>query len=416
MKRTNPEEVVKDPANPTQFGPPLVAPGVTDPAALRYAQQISERKGPPKFSPPVAGGPGPMMPRLDAPVQEGLTMAEQGMLQRAHEAPAQDPGQLPRGGMFQERAPTRSAPPPPQNIPGITRPAGILNTDVLPPEALQDLAYREGHGSRYAQAQPELAYKYGVLRGNPPQRVPPQQLQVAQQGLSDKTLAGLQAIQQAQAGQAPHPLLDNDEKRLEREAAAGSGGAAARLAGGTDTGPKMSQDEALEAAKKMDDFDFNAFRERMMKDLLNNEEQRDIIEARCKPLNIEELITKGYVTQRVPIVADKFEPTFQSMSGEDDLAIKRLIMTESKSIEVSDRYLLDKFSIMSIVLGVNSINSNPLPDHRGQDGRFNDEKFWAKFNFLTRYPYHMLASIGVNYYWFDIRVRKLFVAEKLGNG
>jgi hypothetical protein len=417
MKRTNPEDVVKDAANPTQFGPPLVSPGVTDPAALKYAQQITERKGLPKFAPPVAGGPGPMMPRLDAPVMEGLTMAEQAMMHRANEQPPQPAGQIPRGGMFQETADQRGQVQQQPHVPGLSRPPGILSTDILPPEAMQDPNFREGHGSRYAQSQPELAYKYGVLRGSPPVRVAPQQLQVAQPGLSDKTLAGLQALQQAQAGAPPHPLLDNEDKRIEREAAAGSGGAAGRLAGGDGaTAPMMSAAAALEAAKKMDDFDFNAFRERMMKDLLNNEEQRDLIEGRCTPLSLEQLVTKGYVTQRVPIVTDKFEPEFQSMSGEEDLAIKRLIMVESKALEVSDRYLLDKFSIMSIVLGVRSINGTLLPDHRNTEGRFDDEKFWAKFNFLTRYPFHMLASIGVNYYWFDIRVRKLFVAEKLGNG
>ena len=245
--------------------------------------------------------------------------------------------------------------------------------------------------------------------------MPPQQLAQAQKGLSAKTLEGLQALGQAQQPAAPHPLLDNDDKRAEREAAAGTAGAASRLAGGTDTQPKMSQEEAVEFAKKMDDFDFNAFRERMMKDILNNEEQREIIEKRCPALSLEELITKGFVTQRVPIIPEKFEPTFRSTSAEDDLAIKRLIMEENKKIEVSDRYLLDKFSIMGVVLGVVAINGNPLPEYTDKSG-FNDELFWKKFNFLTRYPLHMLGSLGVNFYWFDVRVRKLFVAEKLGNG
>ena len=42
--------------------------------------------------------------------------------------------------------------------------------------------------------------------------------------------------------------------------------------------------------------------------------------------------------------------------------------------------------------------------------------FLKKFNMVLRLPLHMLASIGVNTLWFDVRVRKLFVAEKLGNG
>lgn len=409
MRRpTNPEEVQKDASSPTAFGPPIIAPGVNDPQAMKYAQQIQARKGLPKFNPPVAGGPGPTVPRLDAPAQEGLTMAEQGTLQRAAESPPHP--------MFQEGPPPMQQRPPQTFVPGISRPPGILHTDILPPEAKQDPNFQEGHGAMYAQSQPELAYKYGVIRGN--NRVAPQQLMQAQPGLSQKTVAGLEALQRAQTHgpQAPHPLLDNVEKQAEREAAAGPAGAASRLAGGPDTAPKMTQEEATEVAKKMDDFDFNAFRERMMKDLLNNEEQRDIIEKRCKELSLEELVMKGFVSQRVPIIPDKFEPTFCSVSAEDDLAIKRLIMEENKKLEVSERYLLDKFSIMSVVLGVTNINGNPLPDYRDKDGNFDDGLFWKKFNFLTKYPLHMLGSLGVNFYWFDVRVRKLFVAEKLGNG
>lgn len=418
MKRTNPEEVQKDAANPTQFGPPLIAPGVSDPHALAYAQQIAMRRGPPKFAPPVAGGPAPTIPRLDAPSQEGLTMAEQGTLQRAAENPPA-PATFPTApSMFregpapmQQQVQQRPAAP---FVPGISRPPGLLPTDILPPEARQDPAFREGHGAMYAQSQPDLAYKYGVLRGG--QKVPPQQLAAAQPGLRSQTVEALEAIQKANAAAAPHALLDNDEKRAEREAAEGTAGAASRLAGGPNTGPKMTQEEAVEAARKMDDFDFNAFRERMTKDILNNEEQRTIIEKRCKDLSLEELITKGFVTQRVPIVPGKFEPTFRSTSAEDDLAIKRIIMEENRGLEVSDRYLLDKFSIMSVVLGVVAINSNPLPSYQNDTGNFDDKKFWVKFNMLTKYPLHMLGSLGVNFYWFDARVRKLFVAENLGNG
>lgn len=90
MKRTpNPEDVQKDQQNPTQFGPPIIAAGVTDPAALSYAEQIRQRRGPPKFSPPVAGGPTTNIPRLDAPAEKGLTMADQGVQQRAAASPPQ---------------------------------------------------------------------------------------------------------------------------------------------------------------------------------------------------------------------------------------------------------------------------------------------------------------------------------------
>ena len=66
--------------------------------------------------------------------------------------------------------------------------------------------------------------------------------------------------------------------------------------------------------------------------------------------------------------------------------------------------------------GITRINTTTLPTHLDQGGNFNDELFWKKFNRVLKFPFHMLASIGVHYYWFDVRVRKLFVAERLKNG
>ena len=113
---------------------------------------------------------------------------------------------------------------------------------------------------------------------------------------------------------------------------------------------------------------------------------------------------------------EKFEITFQSMTGEEDLELKRMIMEESKSVEISDRYLLDKYSFMSVAIGLHSINGKPLGDVSDDEGNFSEEMFWRKFNRVLKLPLHMLASAGVNLFWFEARVRKLFVAEKVGNG
>jgi hypothetical protein len=104
------------------------------------------------------------------------------------------------------------------------------------------------------------------------------------------------------------------------------------------------------------------------------------------------------------------------MTGEEDLAVKRLIMSESRSVEVSDRYLLDKFALMALAVGLKEINGKPMGEHVGEEGSFDDDKFWKKFRRVLKLPLHMLASIGVHHFWFEARVRKLFVAEKVGNG
>ena len=220
--------------------------------------------------------------------------------------------------------------------------------------------------------------------------------------------------------EAKRQKAESSDAQIEREAAASAAGAAGRLGNSPTDGPRadpeVTKEKITEAVKNLDDFDFNTFREMMMKDIINNADQQKIIESRCKAMDVSDLIVNGFVTQKVPIIPGKFEPEFRSMSGAEDLAIKRLIMLEGKGAEVSDRYLLDKFSMMAVVVGIHALNNNPLPSHLDKDGTFDDDAFWKKFNMVVRYPFHLLASLGVNYFWFEIRVRQLFVAEKLGNG
>jgi hypothetical protein len=239
--------------------------------------------------------------------------------------------------------------------------------------------------------------------------------------LKPETLAGLTAVAEAQRGGAPSPAASREEDaRIAQESAASAAGAAGRLGNAPSDGPiadsAATQKRIEDMKKNLDDFDLNTFREMVMKDILNNDEQRDIIEKRCKPLDLTDLILQGYVNQKVPIIPGKFEPEFRSMSGHEDITIKRLIMKESKSVEVGERYLLDKFSQMSVTIGLYALNNNVLPDHRDGHGRFDEKMFWEKFDIVSSYPFHMLASLGVNYFWFDLRVRKLFVADHLGNG
>ena len=408
-----PDTVVKDPTAPTQFGPPIVHPRVTNPAALRTAAAIQGRH-PAKYSTPVAGGPTPPIPHLESPAGSGLTMADQALAHRvATTAPTATP---PKGGIFVESPALQAAATfaPPSAPPG--RPP-LYPSDLLPNEARHDPNFREGGGSMYAASQPDLAYKYGVIRGTGTNRrhFLPQELGQATKGLSSKTLEDMKKLSELQGGQSA--VVGEQDRRAEQEAAEGPAGAAGRFGNAPGDGPEAgASTRVAEALKKMDDLDYSTLRDMMMKDIINNDDQRKIIEDRCLPMKIEDLIMHGYVRQKVPILPDKFEPTFQSPSGEDDLHIKRLIMIESKGIEITDRYLLDKFAVMTVTLGVYAINNNVLPGYRDSKGNFDEEKFWEKYAIIARNSFHMIGTLGVNFFWFDIRVRRLFVAERLGNG
>lgn len=386
---------------------PFVDPTVAarNPAAAAYARDVAKRSA--GYSEPRGGAPAPPMPPLNASHRDGMTMADNAIAMRQP-----PPSHNMEGTIFSPEAAAASMAPPGGN-------AGIMQNDVLPEAARQDPMFRDGHGSAYAINQPGLAKKYGVIRNG--KLLPPQALVAGQANASLKaqTVEGLEAVI---AFNKVRQSAESGDSAAETAAREGIAGEAAKVAGGDDARPATEEQkkDVERAMQNMDEFDFNAFREIMMKDLVNNEEQRKIVEERIDPLDLSELIMNGRVTQLVPIVIGKYEPTFQSFTGEEELALKRLLMDERKGIEAPDRYLLDKFQLMTVALGISKVNTKggatALPPHTDAEGNFNDTLFWKKFNRVLKLPFHMLASMGVHYYWFDVRVRKLFVAERLKNG
>ena len=176
----------------------------------------------------------------------------------------------------------------------------------------------------------------------------------------------------------------------------------------------MTNSEVEKAMQNMDDFDMEDLRNYLMKDILNNEDQREIVEARLEPMNLSEIIEKGYLTQKVPIVPGVWEPTFQSLSAQDELGLRRLLMEELKSVGRTNAYIDVKYSIMSTVIGLYAVNKKVMPSHRDAEGNFNDELFWRKFNLIQKFAFQMLASASVHFHYFDVRVRSLFKAIKNG--
>lgn len=431
---TPPKKVVTLDKGKPQGALPYVQPGV-DPKALGYAAGIAARGGLPKTNTPVAGGPPPPIPALEQPHREGMTMAAQASASRGHDSQrisAQAIQQhLSSGGIIVPEEPQAPAPQgPPQNLP-------LQAGDILPEEATKDPHFQHGTGSRMAQMQPHMASKYGVIRNG--QKLTPQDLASGRGGGPAPNLRGgrpprspqdiardFQQVVQApparprdedeEESPEPPPGIPRTDEEAVRQADAGPGGAA-KHAGQAPIVPGIEEpdEEADKRAKKivenLDDFDFERLRREMMQDVLKSPRQQEIIEKRLQPMDISELIMKNKIRQRVPIVPGKFEVTFETMSGDLDLKLKQLLIKESKSIAVTEAYILDKHSLMTVAAGTFAINGNPLPAMYDEKGDFNEELFWTKYMWVTKRPLHMLASIGINYSWFEQRVRKLFVAD-----
>jgi len=175
-----------------------------------------------------------------------------------------------------------------------------------------------------------------------------------------------------------------------------TGAARADVAAGTTDAEEMPslQDELREIG--ITDYQWNA---------LNNPERRKIIEDRLDPLDITDIILHGEVRQDVPIHLEKLTVQYRSVTGEEDLAVKRMMYTE----EGGDRYMMDKYTLMQLALALVSINGQPLPAHLDNEQRFDEKMFVIKFEKVLRFPVQFLADLGIQYLWFDERVRHLFV-------
>lgn len=347
----------------------------TTPQAVEYQRKLAARRA----GTPVGGVPLPNMPRFD-----------------------QDPPMHPQGASI----PLPQAPGPAP---------GLYHTDLLTDEAKKDQRYVQGHGSELAANQPHLAFQYGVMRNGryvPPSELIPndgnlQQAQgvVGQRGpLRQQTVQDIEALQKLQSKKEEAEEEEESKSRISTD----------RLAGKPEE--PISEEEAKKALSNIDDLDFYNFTQAMMRDLINNEDQRKIIEDRLEEIDLTDLIMTDRFRQKVPIVPDKFEPVFEIISGINDLAMKRLIAEEARALDVNEKYLLDKFAMMQLAAGVAAIGSVQMPDYRDQTGVLDADLYWKRFNRIAKLPTPVLASLGANYYWFDSRCRRACTAKNLKNG
>jgi hypothetical protein len=308
---------------------------------------------------PVGGVPPVHIPRLDAQhIDGGGSMDSQSEVLTDPTSPL-SPAYSPELAM--QKKGQSMGPPPKMHAP-------------LPEEARQDPRFRPGVGSGLSVNQPQMteggAYK------------PP---------LSDETLKALETFG-AQAEAAQKAEFEKN-KTTEKVAIEDAGKAVEKQV--KSTGSDFADD-----FREMigDDYAF---------DLLKDPERRKRIEARLEPLDIAELIIQGEIRQWIPIIPGKFEVEFRSPSIDEDLCIKRLMFEEKGG----ERYILDKYVLMNLAVGLVSINGQELPTHLDNAGRFDEIKFLKKFDRVKRLPIQLIADLGIQYLWFDIRVRRLLTDQ-----
>lgn len=327
---------------------------------------------------PLGGAPPVKIPPLDAdPIEHGGSMQEQASV-------LQDPSQ-PLSPFYDPQLAESASMEGVHMDPRELRRRKQQMTQTVPPEAEQDPMFRKGIGSAFIANQPDVQphrTRSDEVPGKPV--------------LSDESRQSLKELeafqQQAQEAQVESA---SEQTRQGEEQVQGK-----------------IQDNLANELGIDDPEEFFKSLQREMSDL-DNPEVRKSIEDRLQPLSLEQLLTEGEAHQDVPIVRGKLIVTYRTVSGEEDLAIKRGLYGEKGS----DRYLFDRLGIMQLACGLHSINGEPLPNHLKDSGAFDQDLFVVKFKRVRRFPMPLLASLGVNFQWFDQRSRRLFIdVGELKNG
>lgn len=279
------------------------------------------------------------------------------------------------------------------------------NVENGPPAAQQAAALRNA-ASKAATALPGgIIQPDGPVPATAPSKpLPPRQM--SKQGM--EALEELQRLQRQREEQ--QRSAQEEEEDNKRPTAAQAGPAV--------LGPTKSEDSEIQKGlKNLDEFDDYTLRQALLRDILNNDEQREWIESRLDPLSLHEYLSRGRATQVIPIDPDHFTIELQSLTVAEEHALKRLAVNLKIEIpNAPDVYYKERYSIMGVAAALVRLNQRAFPSCLDSSGDFSDELFWKKFNHVVKLPFHALAAIALHNFWFDTRVRMLCRVKNLKNG
>lgn len=397
---------------------PAVPINVHSPAGMAYFMEMQKRRtaaGAGKYNTPVAGGPTPNVPIFTDPrINELAGVAEKGQKMTLADAAA----------VVNKKT---ASPAPQQQDIFRTQPneaSGLLATDILTEEAIKDPTFIQGQGSMFAMHQPHLAKKYGVIRSG--KWVPPQMLnQPVAYPDERESKEGMRLSSSTEEGLRAAMLYTQQQEQLRQQQEQQRQDSKVSKEVPTTTHAVPTKELTIEEKlSRLDAFDQNKVEEFVRDNDLNTREQKDKIEKRIKDLgydlSIDEMVMTNKVRQRIPIKPGHFEIVLESLDIEVDLALKRLIMEEAKKQEVNEKYYLDKYSFMAITVSLVEIQGvsakRAFPSCFDEQGRFNTDLFWKKWDLVVKLNFWMAASICTHFAWFDQRVQTLYRIEDIKNG
>ena len=125
------------------------------------------------------------------------------------------------------------------------------------------------------------------------------------------------------------------------------------------------------------------------------------------------MLTKGFVTQSIPILPGEFEITLRSLIPDESTFLKEVSNDEKVRVE---SYLVEKYSLGQLAFALVAINGETLPPCTNQDGEIDKKAFLKRLKRVMKMSSYIIADIALQAEWFDYRCRLALNPKLLGNG
>jgi hypothetical protein len=139
---------------------------------------------------------------------------------------------------------------------------------------------------------------------------------------------------------------------------------------------------------------------------------RKRLERDMSPVDVDSLFLRGEIRQEVDILKGKLTIVFRTLSGKEDLYIKKKL-SDVKAETM--RYVEDRYMMMQLAAHIVSINDAALPN-MFKEGTIDEDLFTQRFDKVCALPVMLIERIWVHWVWFQDRVTKEINNDFLNGG
>lgn len=213
-------------------------------------------------------------------------------------------------------------------------------------------------------------------------------------GLSKSTVEGLAAIQEANRREAEAAIEAEEKKRIE-------------------SGEAVVSDEVDKLAQ-LGSIDVEGLRYLLQDNPLLQPGIRESIEKDLEEISLADLVLRNRGKQRVYILGDELYVDLQTVTGREDLIVKRLLREDAGQLDI---YFEDKKALLNMAIGIEAINGNPLPALEDPaQGKATEKTILRRYEAISELPIQLIGFLAINYAWFDLRVKRRFTSRSVKNG